>query len=261
MSSLGGCFIAPSATKARLFILDDATPFGIRTDRILGFFERDPSISILRSDRLAAELAKRIPEEDTVVPVAYGGIMVFALLRRAGLLQSLDGYLITKRVYDWSERERRVMPVMAECSAVGIDQASSKTNILDDIVASGMTVDTCIRKFYGRVDSVSTLVVSGVVSKGDRYRVRAGSTIPGADNLYSAISVTGTSGRPSIYSLRYLLEKAKYAESELARFVQRYMPNDRGEFKQLMLEAEEARPFKLLRKSPCEFLETYSKKT
>ena len=249
-----------ATSKARLFILDDVTPLGIRADRILDFFGRDPSVSVLRSDRLAAELIKKVPGEDTLVPIAYGGLIAFALLRREGLPGDFGGYLIAKRAYEWSENDRRQIPRVIECSAVDIAPFGSRVNILDDIVASGLTMNVCIQKFYGRVNGVSAFVVSSVVSRDDRYRTLEGSTIPEADNLYASMSVAGTNGRPAIYSLRYLLEKAKYVESDLTRFVQRYIIGDKEEFRKLMLETEEPGPLRLLRKSPAEFLERYSKK-
>ena len=208
-------------------ILDDVTPFGITVpERAMQLLRDKASAVILNAEELSVRLLKKLPrdvEDSTFCPLSGGGVMAFTLLRRAGLAQNPSSVIDAVRTY--KEVEGKLRPSVAINGALYYKPGSppvptAKTVIIDDVVASGRTIDSAARYLNSRGlagwPNAITLLLSSSTSGG--YRTSSDSTLQTINDLYSAVRARSPAGGcPVIFSLRALLEKREYAETEAAR--------------------------------------------
>ncbi len=208
--------------------MDDATQFGVKDSDVakLASMLRGP-VEILDGSKLAKDMPKQANGNQSFVPVGTGGALTYCLLRKEGFETDYT-YVEPKRVYEYGMGKRpSINVVMQERDerASFLSETDGTITLLDDVIASGMTLNACMdwigRK--NRFDSMS-LVLSMDIRPGDRWRAKEGSTINGITTAYASQTVKGVSGRPAILSLRFILLKCR--DEGNASYLMKYVDED-----------------------------------
>ncbi|MBI4147145.1 phosphoribosyltransferase [Candidatus Woesearchaeota archaeon] len=240
-----------------LFLFDDVSALGVCYPQMLVDLlqEFNKPFTILRAEELAADLVSILPTDKDIAVVSGGGVLTYLFLKRAGYQGELKDIIEIERKY---EQGKPLCQLKSTPSFV-------PDLVLDDIIASGKTVDAFLKKKSSPKIEIACLVASTNVPKGARgERIRGGSTFGNVERLYCSQLVNGTldqnkyNRKPAILSLRYLLTKAvdndDYREGYLAKKFGGY--ESAKEIASLVKEIN-CTPISLLRKDPRIFLKRY----
>lgn len=240
-----------------LFLFDDVTALGIAypTALVEILQEYNQPLRILRAEELAQNLAPLLPPRKDVVALSGGGILTYLFLRQAGYQGELCAIAEVERIYSQG------IPL---CQLKGPLPCAPRF-LMDDIIASGKTLDTVLKSSQSNTVDIACLVASTNVPKGnDGERMRDRSTFVGVQRLYCSQLVNGLLGqdksnrKPAILSLRYLLTKAvdngNYREGYLAKKFGGYQ---RAEQIASLVRMVIRQPIDLLRTNPKQFLAEY----
>lgn len=239
-----------------LFVFDDVTSLGMNcpSDLLKTLSENNSPTFVFKAEELAQSLVEILPVTDKLTVLDGGGVLSYLFLKKSGYSGSLQEIIKVNREYF----EGRPSCFLEQ------KPKNSPELILDDILASGQTLNTLLIE-YSVPTEVVCLMASANVPKGkEGYRFREGSTLPNTKRLYCGQFVNGlvdenkSNRKPAILSLRYLLTKAvdkgDYSEAYLAK---KFGGQERAREICSLLNGVNREPIDLLRRNPRRFLLEY----
>jgi len=243
--------IVGAEEKGRMFVLDDATPFGVRLPSdLLALLKEYNRVKVLDAAGLAEDLYLLADRPDVpVTAVGSGAILTLALLSRMGCRPDYN-IVGVERIYG--------KPLCNERASISFrltQIAKLNPRLVDDVVASGSTINYVMTELGIREPpDVLALVLSGD-TRGE-YREADGSTVKNVSAVYVARSVASTDGgRPAILSARFLLKKAR-EDASYRRYLDKYAGGRAEELLELV-RGVDTKPFDLLYNDPIAFLKEF----
>ena len=236
-------------------MLDDASPFGIdMPNAYLDLLrENNESLELLDAEKLASELAEIANSTQYVTQEMYmpgsGGVLTAALLARYGFRPKTTRINV-KRNYIVNPGEKR--PTIKYEIESPMDKKECCV-IVDDIIASGGTINALINYSGVTKADVYTLLLSGK-TRGE-FRCKDGSTVKGVETLRTAQVVDWEKGMPAILSFRFLLEKARTSKNYV-EYISKYTGGDMQQIVDIISKVDTG-PFELLFSRPDDFFRRF----
>ncbi len=238
--------------EARMFILDDASSFGISLPpELLSLLKNGNRLKVLDARGLAEDLY--IVTENTDRPVTVlgnGGALAITLLRRLGFDADYN-FIGVERTYGKSRGGK------AAINYEITERAEPNQRLLDDVVASGATVNYVIRELGMRPPQLMALLISG--DTRGQFREDQGSTVRGVETVYAAKSMDWNGGYPALLSARFLLKKVR-DDRGYAKYLGRYLDGREDEVREIV-QSVDLGPFELLYSDPKAFIEAFGGQT
>lgn len=238
--------------EGNMFILDDATPLGIEFPKAyLDVLKRNNrKVEVLDAAQLAEDLLI-IADERPVTLLGRGGILVGSLLRQKGFVQPF-GFVDVERRYAASNGQVEISYLLGERSG------EIAPVFVDDVIASGNTLNFALRELEARGSDAWALVLSGNTRGG--YREAAGSTVQNTNNVYAARQVSRRDGSKSaILSARYLLRGVR-DNPGYRRYLMKYVGADGMVEVMGILRGLDLGPYEMLYAEPRRFLEAFGRR-
>ena len=265
-----GYIVVPAGKESiedkTLFLFDDVSVLGISyPQRLVDLLQEfNKPLQVLQAEQLAADLAPILPIKQNIAVVSGGGVLTYLLLKKAGYQGELREVIEIERRYEQGRPLCELRSRISICPLLSSSCSSSPELMLDDIIASGKTINAFLRESSQRT-RVGCLLASTNVPKGvGGERIRNGSTFENVEKLYCSQLVNGTldqnncNRKPAILSLRYLLTKAvdneDYRKGYLAKKFGGY---ESAEEIASLVRTIDCTPITLLRRDPIAFLKQY----
>lgn len=195
---------------------------------------------VLNATALAEDLFCLISGETPVNLVGNGGVLTYVLLSKLGYKPDFS-VINVKRVYQNGK------PAIYQ-----VNGNSSSQVLMDDVIASGETVNSVIDRSGILNPDVYSLMISGDTRSS--FREKEGSTVRNTRNVYSARIVRSENGFPAIFSSRFLLKGVRDNpgyRSYLSKYVDT-VSSVLGALRKMDLT-----PFELLEREPEGFIKEY----
>ncbi|MFH1294503.1 MAG: phosphoribosyltransferase [Candidatus Aenigmatarchaeota archaeon] len=233
--------------ESRMFILDDASPFGIDLpEDLISLLKRNNKLKILDAEKLAEDLYLLTEEVDEPVTVlGNGGALVMALLSRLGYRPDFNLVGIERR-YGNSDG-RTIIDFEITRSA------DPRQRLVDDVIASAGTINYAIRELGIDEPEALALLISG--DRRSQFREEYGSTVRNVSGVTAARSVCWKSGYPAILSARFLLKKVR-DDPGYGKYLSRYV-NGQIDDVRAMVDRMDLGPFDLLYENPDGFIKQF----
>ncbi|MFQ5647693.1 MAG: phosphoribosyltransferase [Candidatus Aenigmatarchaeota archaeon] len=174
-----------------------------------------------------------------------GGALVYAMLSRLGFSPEYN-FIGIERAYGKSNGKTDISYSITK-------EVPPNSRIVDDVIASGSTVNFAIKELGINRPDMLALVMSG--DTRNQYREEEGSTVRNVERVYAAKSVDYRGGFPAIFSARFLLKKVKEGNG-YRRYLSKYVDGRVDEVAGL-LKGVETGPLDLLYREPETFIKEF----
>lgn len=220
-------------------MLDDGRPFGLEIpEDYLKILKKRNKIKVLDVTTLAEDLFLLTDsDKEPVTLVGNGGVLTYTLLSRLGLRPAYS-IVRVKRNYRDGRYE--------------VDGDLPTRLLIDDVIASGGTVNAVVDKFNLKNPDLYSLVISGD-TRGS-FRQQEGSTVRNTGNVSAAKIVRYENGFPAIFSSRFLLKKVR-DDPEYRSYISKYVDGISSVLS--TLRRMDLAPFELLEREPQQFIREY----
>ncbi|MBU0898186.1 MAG: phosphoribosyltransferase domain-containing protein [Nanoarchaeota archaeon] len=232
---------------SRMFILDEARPFGIEIPgKCKSALKKYNGLKIIDSEDLADDLFLFLDDyakNKKLYLVGSGGVIAYTLMSRLGLKNDYE-IIDVNRLYKSGNLVDFKMDKKIDISD-GI--------LIDDVIASGETLNFVIRESNSFMSDAACLIISGDIRSG--YRQEERSTVSNIRNVICPQKVDYKRGFPAIFSSRMLLKKVR-EDNGYRKYVSKYAKDNIDSLLKSINEVD-ITPFNVLYDDPEGFIKEF----